>query len=184
MEEQWKDIVSRDGIYIGRYQVSDQGRVRAHPDAKGRGMKPGRVLFQSKDDRGYPQCELYLGSRRCSVKVHRLVAEAFLGLRCVGMTINHIDGDKANNKLTNLEYISNRENQWHAHRVISTRGGVIFRGERMSIPEAISRYGAPGLTRSRVDARMRRHGWTAEQAITTPPGRAGRPTDAERMSRG
>lgn len=61
--EVWKDIVSRDGIYIGRYQVSDQGRVRAHPDAKGRGMKPGRILFQSMDDRGYPQCELYLGGR-------------------------------------------------------------------------------------------------------------------------
>jgi hypothetical protein len=181
--EVWKDIVSRDGIYIGRYQVSDQGRVRAHPDAKGRGMKPGRILFQSMDDRGYPQCELYLGGR-CTVKVHRMVAEAFLGPRCEGMTINHIDGDKLNNNVTNLEYVTNKDNQWHAHRIISTRGGVVVHGEKMSIPEAIEKYGAPGLKRSRVDARIRRHGWSPEMALMTPPGRTGRPTDVERMSRG
>lgn len=183
MEEQWKDIVSRDGIYIGRYQVSDWGRVRAHPGVRVRGSKPGRILFQSRDDRGYPQCELR-ASDRFTVKVHRLVAEAFLGIRCQGMTVNHIDGDKTNNNLTNLEYVTNRQNLWHAHRVIDERSGVIVCGERMCISEAIHRFGAPGVTRTRVDARIRRHGWPADLAITTPPGRTGRPKRVEAVRRG
>lgn len=183
MEEQWKDIVSRDGIYVGRYQVSDRGRVRSHPDAKVKGSKPGRILFQSMDDRGYPQCELRAGNR-CTVKVHRLVAEAFLGRRCAGMTVNHIDGNKMNNNLENLEYVTRAENLRHSYRQPHMRGKYVVRGEMMPMSEAVARFAAPGVTRKRVSSRVSRHGWPIELALVTPPGRAGRPTKAERAQRG
>ena len=47
--------------------------------------------------------------------VHSLVAATFLGPRPKGMTINHKDGDKRNNRLDNLEYASHRSQQLHAH---------------------------------------------------------------------
>jgi hypothetical protein len=147
-------------------------------------MKPGRILFQSKDERGYPQCELYIGSKRCPVKVHRMVAEAFLGPRCVGMTVNHIDGNKMNNRVENLEYLTRAANTRHAYTMPHMRGKYVVHGEMMPMAEAVERFGAPGVTRKRVSSRVLRHGWPIELALSTSPGRTGRPTEVERAQRG
>lgn len=184
MEEQWRDVVSRGGVYVGRYQVSDQGKVRAAPNSSVKGMKPGRILFQSKDDRGYPQCELYADGKGSTIKVHRLVAEAFLGPRSDGMTVNHMDGNKANNALENLEYVTRAENTRHAYCHTHMLGKYSVCGEVMSMTDAVKRFAAPGVTRKRVSSRVLRHGWPIELALITPPGKAGRPTDAERAARG
>jgi hypothetical protein len=184
MSEVWEDVVSLGGAYIGKYQVSSEGRVRAHPDASGRGVKPGRILFQSKDDKGYPQCQLYLSQKSTTVKVHRLVAESFIGLRPESATVNHIDGDKSNNLVVNLEYVSNLENIRHAYRTIDTRSSVEVDGMRMSLAEAVERFGVPGVDRRRASARINRHGWPVLLAIKTPIGKIGRPTDLERIQRG
>lgn len=184
MSEVWKDVVSCGGMYIGKYQVSDRGSVRAHPDGKGQGLKPGRILFQSKDDRGYPQCQLYMDQKAKTLKVHRLVAEAFLGNRPDGATVNHIDGVKENNTVENLEWLTRGDNVRHAYRLPSLRGRFAFNGQHMTMDEAVRLYSPPGLTRKRVSSRIHRHGWPVEMAITTPVGKVGRPTDAEREQRG
>src|SRR5690606_19120684 len=57
--------------------------------------------------------------------VHVLVAEAFIGPKPKGMTVNHIDGDKTNNHATNLEYLSVADNIRHAFAM-----GLYPRGER------------------------------------------------------
>lgn len=112
--EEWRDI---PGFFP--YQASDQGRIRRSPGAPPRrGAVPGKILkVPGRDERGYPQTSLYLTGKRTTAKIHRLVALAFLGPRAEGMTVNHIDGNKENNALSNLEYVSNYENAMHARRL-------------------------------------------------------------------
>ena len=69
----------------------------------------------SRDRSGwYAKVSLSFGKRRESRYVHRLVAESFLGRCPPGMVVNHIDGDKTNNRCANLEYVTQRENVGHA----------------------------------------------------------------------
>ena len=101
----WKSVVG----YEGRYEVSLSGEVRS--------ILTGRILKPGTQSRGYQTVVLYDGSspkRPQSKTVHSLVAEAFLGPRPDKMTINHLDGDKSNNRLDNLEYCSMSDNARHA----------------------------------------------------------------------
>ena len=169
VDEQWLPVVSKGGIFADRYEVSSRGRVRANPKIKCGGSKPFRILFQSADERGYRQVYLhYAPMKKMTVKVHRLVADAFLGERLQGHQVNHIDGDKTNNAVENLEFVSNKENAWHAARVIAGRSHVVVGGERMSVPEAVCRYAATGVDANAVRRRIRRYGWSIEQALSTP----------------
>ena len=172
---EWRDIAIHCGIYVGKYQVSDSGEVRAHPESRLRGMRPGRILFQSFDNRGYAQVQLWSRCKARTVKVHRLVADAFLGPRPLDMTVNHIDGDKLNNSAENLEFVSNLDNVRHAHRVILTRPSVVVDEQRMSWAEAVERYGAHGVTAKAARRRFARLGWSVHRSLTTPIQPTGRP---------
>ena len=99
----WKDIKDYDGIY----QVSDDGQVR-------RILKGGRTKPVKCKDGLYYTVSLSKNGKYTSFNVHRLVAEAFLE-RPVGTTeVNHKDGDKHNNNLENLEWVTQKENLIHA----------------------------------------------------------------------
>lgn len=172
---EWRDVSIDGGRYAARYQVSDAGEVRAHPNARAKGLVPGRILFQSRDERGYPQMQLWLDFKAHTVKVHRLVAHAFLGERPDGMTVNHIDGNKENNTVQNLEYVTGLENTRHAHRVIEGRSCVVVDGCRMSWPEAVEKFGAFGVTANAARRRFNRLGWSVQRALSTPIQPPGRP---------
>jgi hypothetical protein len=107
--ENWKDIKG----YEGCYQVSDLGRVTSldRIDCTG-GKRNGRILKQNPDGKGYLMVSLYLNGKQKTRKVHQLVSESFLNHKPYGMkvVIDHIDNDKQNNNLTNLQLITNREN--------------------------------------------------------------------------
>ena len=108
--ERWLPVIGYEGIY----DVSNLGFVRrAKP---GPSTWIGRKLKGSADDHGYMHVELYNGEDRRAVKVHRLVAAAFIGLCPDGKEVNHKDGIKANNAATNLEYVTRSENVLHAFR--------------------------------------------------------------------
>ena len=174
MQEEWKDVVINDGKYIGRYQVSNLGQVRSHPDCKIPGCTPGNVLFQSEDNKGYKQVYLYYKYKQHTVKVHRLVMTSFIG-EPNGLTVNHIDGDKSNNRLSNLEYITNKENCRHAYRTIDSRSGIIVHGQKMSIAEAVDKFGAEGVTAKSARRRIFRLGWDVMDALSIPIQKTGRP---------
>jgi hypothetical protein len=108
--------------YEGRYAVSDQGNVMSMNFAKS-GL-PGLLKFNLS--RGYQTVELQTGPVKKRFTVHRLVAGAFIGPRPEGMQINHIDGVKANNAASNLEYVTPSENQKHSFRI----GLQSLRGEK------------------------------------------------------
>jgi hypothetical protein len=124
MEEIWRTVVGEDD----RYDVSNHGRVRSWC-ARGtrhltkRAAEP-QLCPQWTNSHGYRFVFLSHERKRRSVRVHKLVADAFLGPRPVDRpTVNHIDGDKTNNRVSNLEYVSNIENMRHAIRLGLCRRG-------------------------------------------------------------
>lgn len=116
VDEIWKDVPD----YEGYYQVSSLGRVRscdrfvAHSGGGKRTVRQ-RVLNQCKDRYGYWNVCLCFNGKPKTVTVHSLVAKAFIGDRLTGDQINHIDGNKDNNSLRNLEYCSPSKNNQHAY---------------------------------------------------------------------
>lgn len=101
MLEIWKDING----YDGKYQVSTWGRVR--------GLKG--VLKPYENHKGYLKVGLMGTDGMCHKhRVHRLVAEAFIQNNGGLPVVNHIDGNKQNNSVTNLEWVTNEENMARA----------------------------------------------------------------------
>lgn len=101
MIEEWRSVPDYEGLY----QVSNLGRVR--------GLKRNRILKPSPNEKGYPQIALCKNGKMKTIKLHKLVAEVFIGKRD-DLEINHIDGDKTNNTVSNLEYCTHSDNLRHA----------------------------------------------------------------------
>lgn len=72
-----------------------------------------RVLNQNEDGEGYYHVMIYYNRQRKTTKVHKLVAEVYLG-NPNGMHVNHKDCNKLNNHVSNLEYVTRQENMTHA----------------------------------------------------------------------
>jgi hypothetical protein len=110
--ERWRPVDAVPG-----YEVSDLGRVRSLDRYEARGarmvrVRVGRLLRLATSDRGYRVVSL-AGVPR---KVHRLVAVAFLGPAPAGRPeVNHLDGNKRNNRATNLEWSDRPGNMLHAY---------------------------------------------------------------------
>ena len=114
MQENWKDVVG----YEGYYKVSNKGRVMtvAREFIKSNGRKciiKERILSQGIVI-GYRCVDLKVNGNRKTMRVHRLVAMAFIGEPYKEM-VNHIDGNKSNNNLSNLEWATRSENELHAY---------------------------------------------------------------------
>lgn len=105
--EVWLPVVGWEDLYV----VSSIGNVkRTKPGARGRGGNP--LKAQSKN--GYPAVFLIDRRRREPWYVHRLVALAFLGPIPTGYEVNHINADRADNRVENLEYVTHKANAQHA----------------------------------------------------------------------
>ena len=118
MSEIWKDI----GGYEGSYQVSNMGRVRSvdrvvtFKDGSMRKFK-GKVL-KPYLGKGYERVMLCNENGAINKTVHRLVLEAFKPhVNMNDLEVNHMDGDKLNNHLSNLEWVTARDNILHAHDI-------------------------------------------------------------------
>jgi len=113
--ENWKEIPS----FAGYYEASDLGRIRRK---KGETIyKDGRVakfsqtiLKPSLNHKGYNRVYLSMKSKKYTKTVHRLVAETFIDNPESKKTVNHINMDKLDNSVSNLEWMTNKENMRHA----------------------------------------------------------------------
>lgn len=91
------------------YQVDTLGNVYA---------KNGKILKYSHNHGGYRMVNLYHNHKRKGFAVHTLVAETFLEHDNEHNQVNHIDGDKENNCLENLEWVTPKENMEHSVAVL------------------------------------------------------------------
>lgn len=104
-EERWKDINGWEGFY----QISDFGRLKS---LKRPFVPVDRILRPCVDKYGYLFAGLFrMGKRLACPKMHRLVLEAFVGPRPDGMECRHIDGERKNNKLDNIEWAMHETNE-------------------------------------------------------------------------
>ena len=121
--ELWKDIEGYEGIYM----ISSLGRVkslgRAQMQGRGNYRRKERILSPSTADR-YAIVTLCKEGKSKYSLVHRLVAKAFVPNPDAKPYVNHIDGDVLNNKVENLEWVTNAENQNHS--IYKLKNGVAF----------------------------------------------------------
>jgi len=110
--EVWRDIPG-----FPDYQASDLGRIRSCKRGSWQVLRPTQ-----HSNTGYLVVSPRVAGRYVARSVHRLIAATFLG-EAGGRDVNHINGDKTNNALRNLEYVSRGDNHRHAYRT-GLRGPV------------------------------------------------------------
>lgn len=133
----WKNVVG----YEGHYMVSDQGEVMSVK----RGKRLMKIFFNQK---GYPRLTITKNGKMKQVFVHRLVAEAFIGTVKEGYSVNHIDGNKTNNHISNLEIISNSENIIHSCYVLGNQIKPVYMLDKSTL-EPIKKF--PSITRAKEE---------------------------------
>jgi len=99
----WKQVVG----YEDKYLVSINGEIKS--------IARNKILTPKNNWDGYKRIQLYRKNKCIFVSIHRLVAEAFLGTPQEGMVVNHINGIKGDNRLINLEWVTQKDNIRHAH---------------------------------------------------------------------
>lgn len=118
MNEIWKEIEGFNGDYL----ISNLGRVKSLKNNKESILKP------FKSGGGYYKVALSKNKMSKTLYIHRLVAKAFIQNPENKPEINHIDGCKTNNQVTNLEWITHKQNIQHAYNaglMENTRKSVI-----------------------------------------------------------
>lgn len=114
--EDWKDVVG----YEEYYAISSIGRVISYPrkvwSVKNNcyANRKGRLLKQKHTYDGYRTITLHVDTIRKETMVHRLIAQAFIPNFENKAYVNHIDGNKQNNHIDNLEWVTASENCIHA----------------------------------------------------------------------
>ena len=168
MQEIYKPIKGYEGLY----EVSNLGNVKSFKHKQ-------PIILKPKMIKGYPTVSLCINGQCKQFGIHRLVAESFINKIPDKNEINHIDGNKANNSVDNLEWCTHTENVRHAFRT-----GLIQRKpltdeqkryvsertkEAMKRPEVMEKVKAPrphmlGSKRSEDTKRKMREAWVRRKA--------------------
>lgn len=114
MNEEWIEIQGNREIY----EISNFGNVRTKTRQGARGhVVKGHSIKQRNNSNGYLRCSMNLGNGSKEYLVHRLVAQYFVENPHGKQYVNHIDGNKHNNRADNLEWCTKSENELHAHKI-------------------------------------------------------------------
>ena len=106
LNEIWKDVIDFEGLY----EISNKGNFRRHQN-----LTSNTARKTHENRLGYLYASLHKENKRYKKTVHQLVAKAFIENFNYGDPVNHIDGNKQNNAITNLEKTTASENNLHAH---------------------------------------------------------------------
>lgn len=116
--EKWMDAPGFEDVI----EVSNIGRIRSKvriisfSDGKPPRNIGGKILAQQADSCGYLRARISVCSTKATIKVHRIVAAAFVENEHGKPQVNHKDGNKQNNASSNLEWATNSENQFHSNK--------------------------------------------------------------------
>lgn len=118
MKEIWKDIKNYENLY----QVSNLGRVKSlkryvNHSGNSKRIVNEKILKPVIDDTKYFVVSLWKNNNHTRPHIHRLVAETFIPNLENKPHINHIDGNKLNNSVNNLEWCTPKENIIHAYKI-------------------------------------------------------------------
>jgi len=155
MKEEWKEIKGHEG----RYEISSFGRIRSVSRMchNGNGMRKvkGKILTL------YTNCAYPSYGWRMSP--HRLVVEHFIGKITKGLEVNHKDGNKHNNRVTNLEIVSKSENEKHKYHTLGYKIHNLkltkeiaseirkkYKTKKYSYPDLAKEYGVSHMTIGRI----------------------------------
>lgn len=114
-KEIWKDIPG----FEEDYQASSLGRIRSKDRKRGNRFYQSQIKATRMEKDGYLTVNLSSNGVLSTHKVHRLIMKTFIGEVDALTQVNHKDGDKTNNILSNLEYTTPQENSSHRSRVLN-----------------------------------------------------------------
>ena len=146
--EEWRAVVG----YEGKYLVSNLGRVQSIVRRKPHICS--QSLIGGHGNSKYCRVSLWDGSKQTDYLVHRLVAVAFLPNPENKPQVNHIDGNKQNNRIENLEWNTSSENHIHARSVLGHHIGS-KNGRSKFSPEQIMTIRELGKTESGAEIARR-----------------------------
>src|SRR5699024_9744579 len=118
--EKWKPVKDTGG----RYYISNKGRLLT---TGWRGSTQIRIMKPAIDGSGYYRDSILIKGKLTTVKMHRLVAQHFIPNQLNKSQVNHIEFDRINNKVENLEWVTPKENAQHslkAGRLVGFKKGV------------------------------------------------------------
>lgn len=121
MREVWEKVNGYEN-----YEVSSHGKVRKNYATSTIILKP------MINEYGYASVDLWENGKRKRHKIHRLVAIAFLPNPMMLNEVNHIDGNKLNNRMSNLQWCTRSENIKHAYRTNLTHGRRLLSTEEIA----------------------------------------------------
>lgn len=128
MIDEWRDVVG----FEDAYQVSAYGQIKAKQKITWNGKcdatRKEKILKLYKQKNGYMMINLKRNGKIKHALIHRIVADAWIPNTTNKPTVNHIDGDKANNTVSNLEWCTHSEQNIHASKL----GLKKFTGENHS----------------------------------------------------
>ncbi len=153
MSESWRPVLGYESLY----EVAADGRVRSLDRTTQSGQKRrGKTLKPLFSGNGYYQVALALHGAVARRSVHRIVAEAFIGLApSPAHQINHKNADKSDNRCANLEWVTAQSNTAHATRLGLRPFGIRHGNARLTdeeVREIRARYIKSGESQKRIAA--------------------------------
>ena len=127
---EWRPVDGFEGLYI----VSNQGEIISLP----RNGKTGKTLGQVMMPNGYMMASLFKDGSYTSELVHRIVAKAFCPNPLLKTHVNHMNGDRSDNRADNLQWVTPVENEEHKREVLGNRNSPHPSVRRLTDDQALA----------------------------------------------